>query len=156
MTKNRYLIATAFLAGGLITLGIAATGTPPEAPPVLCATEDSVDCYWDADTQGNGEGNDVDNGVPVIEEEPTPEDVVIVTPTEEEVVEEAPAVEEEVTPEAEQSAPIVEVQAPTAPDPLVMTQWETDTLDCGVNAKPAIDQDPHGNWWAYCEPALVD
>jgi uncharacterized protein YfaQ (DUF2300 family) len=28
-------------------------------PP--CKTEDSSHCYWDAETQGNGQGNDVVN-----------------------------------------------------------------------------------------------
>lgn len=37
-----------------------------------------------------------------------------------------------------------------------LEQWDEDTLECGVNAAPAIDQDEHGNWWAYCEPALVN
>lgn len=34
--------------------------------------------------------------------------------------------------------------------------YDTGTLFCGVGAAPAIDQDPFGNWWAYCEPALID
>lgn len=29
-------------------------GTPPALPP--CPTEDSVGCYWDAPTMGNGDG----------------------------------------------------------------------------------------------------
>lgn len=47
---------------------------------------------------------------------------------------------------------ITEQGHPTAP----LERWDEDTLECGVNAMPAIDQDEHGNWWAYCEPALVD
>jgi hypothetical protein len=33
--------------------------------------------------------------------------------------------------------------------------FDKGTLQCGVNARPAVDKDPYGNWWAYCEPALV-
>jgi hypothetical protein len=29
----------------------------PLLPP--CVTEDSDNCYWDADTRGNGQGNDI-------------------------------------------------------------------------------------------------
>ena len=36
-----------------------------------------------------------------------------------------------------------------------VTEYDEGVLFCGVNAKPALDMDPYGNWWAYCEPALV-
>jgi len=44
------------IAAGLImtwALDVASDKLPP------CATEDSVHCYWDADTMGNGVGHDV-------------------------------------------------------------------------------------------------
>jgi len=34
--------------------------------------------------------------------------------------------------------------------------WDDGRLICGTNAAPAIDQDRYGNWWAYCEPAMVN
>lgn len=43
-------------------LTVWALNIATEDPPVTyggevpCATEDSTDCYWDADTMGNGEG----------------------------------------------------------------------------------------------------
>jgi len=80
-----------------------------------------------------------------------------ITPAEPvETVEPAPAEPAPVEP-----AP-VPTAAPTAPpvstDPsldFAKQDWDLDTLECGVNAKPAVDQDGYGNWWAYCEPALV-
>lgn len=38
---------------------VVPTPEPKLLPP--CATEDSENCYWDADTMGNGEGHDVVN-----------------------------------------------------------------------------------------------
>lgn len=47
-----------FVIGCSITFGIMAPAlTAPSLPP--CLTEDSTGCYWDADTQGNGDGRDV-------------------------------------------------------------------------------------------------
>lgn len=63
---------------------------------------------------------------------------------------------------AAESAPAEPAPAEPSPEPVTETpsqqklDWDTDTLECGVNAKPAIDQDQYGNWWAYCEPALVE
>lgn len=37
-----------------------------------------------------------------------------------------------------------------------MLDYERDTLECGATARPAVDVDAHGNWWAYCEPGLID
>lgn len=49
------------LAGGLIVgslvSGLAHDLLTPDLPP--CATEDSTGCYWDADTMGNSQGEDV-------------------------------------------------------------------------------------------------
>lgn len=30
------------------------------------------------------------------------------------------------------------------------------SLECGTGAAPAVDIDPYGNHWAYCEPALAE
>ena len=57
-------LAVAFAASlGLITgvtLSTAITSTAASHAPVptipACATEDSTSCYWDATTQGNGQG----------------------------------------------------------------------------------------------------
>lgn len=38
------------------TVVAVVTPEPIALPP--CPTEDSVNCYWDADTMGNGEGTD--------------------------------------------------------------------------------------------------
>lgn len=53
------------LFGAALGLGLLAgvilsqTWFPPVAEPLpACPTEDSDNCYWDADTQGNGQGND--------------------------------------------------------------------------------------------------
>lgn len=147
MTNHRRItIATAFLAGGALTLGLAFASTDEEVLPP-CATEDSANCYWDADTQGDGTGTDfVDlDGTAYYPEEPE-------VPAEEPPAEPSPIPEAEVieepTPAPEPAAPVI--------DPNARQDYDTGTLECGVNAKPAIDQDAHGNWWAYCEPALVD
>lgn len=45
----------------LLLVGVACAQDYPEpAEPSLtpCATEDSDNCYWDADTMGNKRGND--------------------------------------------------------------------------------------------------
>ncbi len=36
-----------------------------------------------------------------------------------------------------------------------LTTYDEGVLMCGVNAGPAVDIDPAGNQWAYCEPALA-
>ena len=56
----KYLIG--FIAGILLVIALtSANGVTPESvqnsiPP--CATEDSDNCYWDAQTMGNGAGHD--------------------------------------------------------------------------------------------------
>lgn len=62
MTRRVHALLCALaLAGGLITgsivSGLVHDLTTPDLPP--CATEDSEGCYWDADTMGNGLGEDV-------------------------------------------------------------------------------------------------
>ena len=151
MTNHRRItIATAFLAGGTLTLGLAFASPTDEEVLPPCPTEDSANCYWDADTQGDWTGTDfVDlDGTayyPEVEEEPQ-------APAEEPPAEPSPITEAEAieapTPQPEPAAPAI--------DPNARQDYDTGTLECGVNAKPAIDQDAHGNWWAYCEPALVD
>lgn len=42
---------------GSVVSGLAHDLLTPDLPP--CATEDSTGCYWDADTMGNGLGEDV-------------------------------------------------------------------------------------------------
>jgi hypothetical protein len=49
------LIATAVAA--TLMLAVAVPVHAEDLPP--CPTEDSTGCYWDAETQGNGEGEDV-------------------------------------------------------------------------------------------------
>ncbi|QIG59109.1 hypothetical protein SEA_RUBYRALPH_101 [Microbacterium phage RubyRalph] len=92
-----------------------------------CPTEDSEGCYWDASEQGNGDGADV------------------VTP----VPETAPEVPAPVTEWAPRPA---DTERATGP----VQEYDEGVLFCGVGAKPALDVDPFGNWWAYCEPALID
>jgi hypothetical protein len=45
-----------------IALGAALTQLSEALPP--CETEDSINCYWDADVQGNGQGQDLVNTTP--------------------------------------------------------------------------------------------
>lgn len=45
------LCLVVFVSGFMAGLAAA---DPPPLPP--CATEDSVNCYWDAQQRGNGEG----------------------------------------------------------------------------------------------------
>lgn len=46
-------VVTPFLLALAFVLSLIAAQSP-QLPP--CATEDSVSCDWDADTQGNGHG----------------------------------------------------------------------------------------------------
>lgn len=58
-TKRSRLIATLAIVGTLITGGAALTAAASTAPVSAlpaCAHEDSDNCYWDAKTQGNGQG----------------------------------------------------------------------------------------------------
>ena len=51
--------AVAAFSTGLILMGlgiIVGNANDDSLPP--CKTEDSTHCYWDADTMGNGQGND--------------------------------------------------------------------------------------------------
>ncbi len=41
---------------GLLAWWLTEYTAETEAPLPPCATEDSDNCYWDADTMGNGEG----------------------------------------------------------------------------------------------------
>lgn len=41
---------------------------------------------------------------------------------------------------------------PTGPS----REFDPGPLMCGVTAAPALDTDPYGNNWAYCEPAMVE
>lgn len=43
----------------LIFVLIGHATSSAEGPLLPCPTEDSIGCYWDADTMGNGQGNDV-------------------------------------------------------------------------------------------------
>lgn len=49
-------LAVGLIVGSLVS-GLAHDLLTPSLPP--CATEDSSQCYWDADTMGNGLGSDV-------------------------------------------------------------------------------------------------
>jgi hypothetical protein len=134
------------MGGAGATLILAAT-TPPAPPTVVvqtstpapdallpCITEDASGCYWDASEQGDGTGQDFVSPVGEIEAEVVTEDAP--PPT---------------------SDTIVSTTDPgDVPVDGARQEWETGTLECGVNAKPAIDQDKYGNWWSYCEPALID
>ena len=52
------LFLVGVVIGSGITFGImSAHVNPASLPP--CLTEDSTGCYWDADTHGNGQGQDV-------------------------------------------------------------------------------------------------
>lgn len=62
-TPNWLKAVYAFIAGLIIivtmSLALAPSGGSESLPP--CEYEDSTSCYWDADTMGNGRGNDVVN-----------------------------------------------------------------------------------------------
>lgn len=69
--SRKEIVAAVILIGSFaVLLGIAANeypdlppltkvseSTPGSLPP--CAEEDSDNCYWDADTMGNGQGDDI-------------------------------------------------------------------------------------------------
>jgi hypothetical protein len=44
-----------FLIGQLVMLGLIFATALSSLPP--CAAEDSTNCYWDARTMGNGQGD---------------------------------------------------------------------------------------------------
>lgn len=91
---------------------------------------------------------EVVESVPV--EVATPEPVVIdVTPSEE-VAPVADVPVEEVAP--------VAASRPADGEPAAgpVDAFDTGVLFCGTGAGVAIDVDPHGNTWAYCEPALAE
>ena len=48
-------LAVGFIVGSLVS-GLASDAMTPDLPP--CATGDSSHCYRDADTMGNGQGED--------------------------------------------------------------------------------------------------
>jgi hypothetical protein len=51
------LVAVALLVGGA---AVGSSVRPPHHPPWMsrpCAAEDSVNCYWNARQQGNGQGD---------------------------------------------------------------------------------------------------
>lgn len=59
--KNALLTLAGAMAGLALVLAVTVVSltpdlTPNSLPP--CATEDSDNCYWDAQTQGNGVGQD--------------------------------------------------------------------------------------------------
>lgn len=62
MKKQIITSGLSLLAGVGLTLAIvsyAGAAQPlPDGALLPCATEDSLNCYWDASEQGNGEGND--------------------------------------------------------------------------------------------------
>jgi hypothetical protein len=51
-----FLIALGGIVFIIVTASLALGSRPSNLPP--CASEDGVNCYWDADTMGNGEGTD--------------------------------------------------------------------------------------------------
>lgn len=58
------LVATVLVGGYAYAL------SPDPLPSVACATEDSTNCVWDADTQGNGQGRsfyDIDGEVTYVD-----------------------------------------------------------------------------------------
>lgn len=132
---NRYLIAGTFLAGAALALCIAATSTP-EPTPELAKEVTSIElpdlpaCETEDSTgcywDADVQGNQ--SGVDIVTQPEAP------APT---------------------AAPI-ETPAPQEATSGARQDYDLGILDCGVNAKPAIDQDEFGNWWAYCEPALID
>lgn len=156
------MLALGMALGMSLTACLAASTEPTgELPP--CATEDSTNCVWDAETQGNGQGTsfiDIDGTTYPLEDEQTVEDEV---QTLEEVTEEVTGAKE---PNREPKAKVKKAEAKKdrwAPRPKdedratgPVKDHDENVLFCGVGAKPAMDQDPYGNWWAYCEPALVD
>lgn len=141
------LLLGAVALAGCGALNERAAADAPLLPP--CATEDSTDCLWDADTRGNGEGTsfvDVDGETYTLVPTPTP------TPTAEPEPVAAPVNEDPATSAGAAQSPQWE-----SPDGVADWPYTTgETLVCGQGAKPAIDhRDDAVGWWAYCEPALV-
>lgn len=54
--KLIWTAVVAVLTGLALTTGVPITPEPHEVLPA-CPSEDSDNCYWDASTRGNGEGD---------------------------------------------------------------------------------------------------
>jgi hypothetical protein len=118
---------------------VTATPEPTNLPP--CATEDSDNCYWDAQTMGDGAGKD--------------SVVVAPQPATAQSSTEGPATTW-VQPCTDWLADHPIDGVPCKGEPIEWPFSNAETLVCGENAKPAIDYSPSdAGWWAYCEPALV-
>lgn len=152
MNKSALHLGLGVLIGIGLIAGVAAANAPQDLP--ACATEDSDNCYWDAKLMGDGTGRSFDaiDGKVYYWDEVEP----VVPPVEQPaVIATDPAPVPTFTPAPKPEPKPSVAPKPTTVDPNQKTTWDTGTLECGINAKPAIDQDQYGNWWAYCEPALI-
>lgn len=138
--------STASAATPTPTATAEATPTPsPTLPP--CPTEDSDNCYWDAQTMGNGEGQSFvtqDGETTYVDEQPTADD--------------EPWVREPVEPWVQPCTSWLadnHIDLPCTGEPVDWPFSNAETLVCGPDAKPAIDFREDVGYWAYCEPALV-
>ena len=127
--------------GGIALVGcIAATTTPDETPEKVVIVAPDVVTPTPTSTPAPIE----------IAEPETFGDDVPATPTAPVTEESKPAV----------TVPVGPTWAPRPKDTDRATgpvkDYDEGVLFCGVGAAPAIDQDPYGNWWAYCEPAMVN
>jgi hypothetical protein len=100
--------------------------TPTLEPLPPCPTEDSTGCYWDGDSMGNGDGEDI-----------------VSQPGEEPVTE--PSSGGSIPADNPDPGYTLETWPHTIGD----------TIVCGHNARPAIDYREDVGYWAYCEEALV-
>ncbi|QUE25394.1 hypothetical protein SEA_FIZZLES_100 [Microbacterium phage Fizzles] len=143
--------ALAALAGGILGAGLILSIAAADAPPTLTDTPTPTPVVT--------EPAPIPTVEPVIEPvapTPTPEPAPVTEPVAEPVppvTEPAPIVEPAPVPSAPAPGPCVPGDGEIACGPV--TTFDGGVLLCGVNAQPAIDQDIHGNWWAYCEPALI-
>lgn len=181
LTKNLLaLAATAALTLGMTAwmMEVADDGNAAEVIPA-CQTEDSDNCRWDAEVQGNGEGRSftVTDGTVTYDDE-APADSAAPVPSVPGAPAAVPAVQDYATSTSqagEENAPRVVNEDepagvvnenPDGPESCELgdgevacgpqLEFDEGVLVCGTGAVPAIDQDRHGNWWAYCEPALVN
>jgi len=55
---SRITVALGYVGACVVAavVGVALAAVPFIATLPPCATEDSTNCYWDADTRGNGQG----------------------------------------------------------------------------------------------------
>jgi hypothetical protein len=144
-----------------IAAGVMMAAADAEAPDLpACEHENSTNCVWDAQEQGNGEGEsfvDVD-GETFYAEPSTPEVVSAPEASVEEPEVVAPAPVENVTPEAQETpqaatpATPVDLMEPgnLKPGDYWLGELVGDVIVCPPGFEVSIDYTAQGTLWAAC------